>query len=349
MKSVKVHSAALNNTDKLPVLKEGSSVYVRILNKTQNGKFIVSFNNQRILVDSKIDLKPGQSFLAKLQIVNNKINLIPVKENQNTQNLQKNNSFFQNIGLPQDNISVAIFNQLKSLNLKFDLKLFNKIRKIADKFSDKKEKVSSLMMLMEQKEIEISEETVNKIINCCENQQKKSKNPEKDFFRQNRKDFDIKEEFSKFFKGIFTSNSKNKNSVLGIFNQIGFNLKNNSYGANWIHIPFEFNYLICNQQKSGNGFINLFFKEKTLSSAILKFNFDKNEYKFLLNFKNRLCNSIKFFKNSDFNSDLLNKFTEFLKKQKFADKNFSVKFLDKDFYSDFETESFDFKNISEEA
>lgn len=340
MNSVVIHSAAPTYSGINPVLREGSSVYVRILGQ-KNGKYEAFFNGAKFLVDSPLQFQKGDSFLATVKIVNNKVNLIPVQKEQNFQNQIVENKnifeFLKDLGLPSDNLSVVLLNQMKSFDQKFDLSLLKKIRNIAQKFTDK-EKTASILMILNQKGVELSENAVQKMLDLFENENGEKNQQKNNEFLKENKVLNVEDEFKKFFKSVFENPGKNE-GVLSLFNNLGFSLKKINFSSNWIHIPFEFFYLFENVKNSGSGFVNLFVKEKKVDSAVVKFNFPENDYKFVLKFKNKKCVNLIVCQKNEENSIFNEKFVEFLKKNNAFDKDFLLLF-DEEIKSDFESEKF---------
>ncbi len=156
--SVHVHKAALNVQANSKSYGEGSSVYLRVLKDNGGGKFTVAFGGNRFLLNSEIPLKPGDSFLAKIQIQGNKIFLVreasdtggklaslkPIgealaalfDENGNITEPQLS-SYFEKLGLAPDSVNYFLFQTLKSLSLPFSRELMWKARKIALRFEEK--------------------------------------------------------------------------------------------------------------------------------------------------------------------------------------------------------------------
>ena len=156
--SVHVHKAALNVPANSKSYGEGSSVYLRVLKDNGGGKFTVAFGGNRFLLNSEIPLKPGDSFLAKIQIQGNKIFLVreasdtggklaslkPIgealaalfDENGNITEPQLS-SYFEKLGLAPDSVNYFLFQTLKSLSLPFSRELMWKARKIALRFEEK--------------------------------------------------------------------------------------------------------------------------------------------------------------------------------------------------------------------
>ena len=141
--------------------------------------------------------------------------------------------------------------------------------------------------------------------------------------------------------------SKNDLSLLSLFNHSGFSLKKSSFSGNWIHIPFEFSFYSFKKSEEclGSGFVNLLLKDSSVSNCVVKFCFPEKSYKFCLKFENERCNSV-LIENLE-KSFSLEKLKAFLKRLPFFSENFSVSVCEKDFFSDFEAESFDIFKLNE--
>ena len=359
MNSVVIHSTALSTSGIKPVICEGSSVFVRVIEKISDGKFSVVFNGARFTVDSDLPLKSGEKFQAQVKILNGKVNLVPLPDKKAS--FQSNSydksisNLLSSLNLPCDNISCAILNQMKNLSLKIDLNLFKKIRSVVEKKSFKdKEKAASILTVFASKSLAVSENELLQILDFFEQEEKSSSSKRKDenLAQEKSSVSKIISDFSEFFTSLFVCDEKNvfsKNdlSLLSLFNHSGFSLKKSSFSGNWIHIPFEFSFYSSKKSEEclGSGFVNLLLKDSSVSNCVVKFCFPEKSYKFFLKFENEKCNSV-LIENLE-ESFSLEELKAFLKRLPFFSENISVSVCEKDFFSDFEAESFDIFKLNE--
>lgn len=284
------HATALSNVNVNGLLREGSSVYVRILKNNGNNSYLASFAGQKILLKSEISLREGTEFFAKIKFSNGKIVLQKIASGENAKNsaeklgTESQKQFLENLGLKPDNISIATFLQMKQLGVRYDQKIFEKVRKIAEKIKNKQKSASDAAFIMEEKGISADEKKVLAILDngneadeFSYNQNNQSKSSETNF--QSIKNF-----FENIFK--FAENLKNQPGILTLFNHFGFEQKTVGANGNWIKIPFEFSA----ENNCGNGSFCAFIKNssKMLEKSVLNFYVNGEQYifEFGLNGKN---------------------------------------------------------------
>ena len=71
--SVVVHSAALTPGNNAKALREGSSVYVRVLKNNGNGSYKVSFAGGSFDIRSSVPLEVGSSFKAGISLAGSRV------------------------------------------------------------------------------------------------------------------------------------------------------------------------------------------------------------------------------------------------------------------------------------
>ena len=215
MNSVVIHSTALSTSGIKPVICEGSSVFVRVIEKISDGKFSVVFNGARFTVDSDLPLKSGEKFQAQVKILNGKVNLVPIPDQKAS--FQSNSydksisNLLSSLNLPCDNISCAILNQMKNLSLKIDLNLFKKIRSVVEKKSFKdKEKAASILTVFASKSLPVSENELLQILDFFEQEEKSSSSKRKDenLAQEKSSVSKIISDFSEFFTSLFVCDEK---------------------------------------------------------------------------------------------------------------------------------------------
>lgn len=248
----------VNSSNSPNVLKEGNSVFIRILNTTDNpNKYIASFAGNLFEVTSKEKLLPGTSFKATIKMQGKTLQLIPsknvdIKEVENklskldaksfTENNQQISNLLKNLNLPQDKISLNLVQYFQQHQLKLDIlqikKSRNKAKNILSKNSHNSKQteisendLSSLSQLdldITAKGFSFSEEQLEKLskaLNLFENTEENNTNSNNE-----------EENFNS------TSEEKNQNSntkeFLSIINQV----KNKNSSLHWILLPFEIQF-----------------------------------------------------------------------------------------------------------
>lgn len=262
--NVIVQTAALVNGNANRSLSEGSSVYVRVIKNNGNNSFTVAFAGGRYNIKSELPLKPGTGFLTTVKFDAGKIILVQkdIKLQLSAINLQKINTaldasgnitnpalinYFNRLGIAPDGISLSIYNQMKELQARFDWRVFNKVRNIAEKFKGREKTAASIAYILEQKGISSSYDLVEEYLE------------ESDFLNTpetNPVFYESEEEnpFCKFFKEIFEGRNYENNpaGLQTVFNHLGFSCRSPVKTGNWIRIPFEFSYE-NKGKKNGNG------------------------------------------------------------------------------------------------
>ena len=162
-----------------------------------------------------------------------------------------------NLGLSADAVTTRILHQMKQLEMKFDSKLINKVKNLALKFKGKELKVSELLLLLEEKEINFTEEELLNLLAQIEDYSEQNKN-------QNQKEK---------FKELNKFNEKKRN---------------------WIFLPFEF--VSYNDNVLGNGILKLLLgvNLKIIEMVNIETVYKNHEYNFSLLFENKKCSKIYF-------------------------------------------------------
>lgn len=360
MNSVVIHSTALTNISNQPVLREGSSVYVRILKQTGPQSFEAVFSGRKFNVQSEIPLQPGKSFRAEVKLLNGQVQLVPAQEsavasvNEGIQESPAGSQFFNllsNLGLVPDSVSMASFNQMKNLGMKFDLALFNKVRNLALKFPGKESKAASLAMILVSKGIEVDESSLSEYFGIL-GEEFVSENQSNHHFsgkKSSEKSPDYGTLLKSFLKKVFEGKESGNEGFLSVFNHKGFKAGGFSVRGNWITVPFEFTFEKKNRTEGGNGFINLLFEEKKLKNCFVKFNFPDNEYKFSIGFEGKKAVSFSVFETAGIFDDFSASIKEKLFSLNLCGKDLEIRRREEDFFSDFETDLKEYSGINQEA
>ena len=142
-------------------LRDGSQVLVRIISEKGGGKYEGSVAGARVTLSSQTKLKAGSSFPATITTKNGQILLSPVSTNLtsnmasdvNLSVLQDSQlmSFLQNLGLPADNLSFHLLQQMKQLEMKFEPELLNKFHNLALRLNGKEKRAVELMIILAKK------------------------------------------------------------------------------------------------------------------------------------------------------------------------------------------------------
>ncbi|MBQ9630068.1 MAG: hypothetical protein IJR49_00570 [Treponema sp.] len=179
------------------VLREGSSVFVRVISQQQANTYIASFAGSRFLLNSHIPLHAGQTFRATISFKNGVVQLSPINTSSifskefvhsfsssvlpDGKLLDANlSAYFSSLGLSPDFITLALFNQMQSLSLPFNQNVFLKAYRLAQKFVGKEKEVAEVAMLLVQKGIELTEDAIISILESNSNSRGKNKNHEEE-------------------------------------------------------------------------------------------------------------------------------------------------------------------------
>lgn len=301
---VYLHKTALQSAINHQVLKEGSSVSVRILEDNGNGKYTASVAGVRIFLYAKNPLQKGNSFVATISIKDGKILLNPKIQDENTKNSIKiisfdsdffinengkiNAEFFlplKNLGLPSDNLSKNIFLQFKQLGMKFDSSVMKKIYSISKKFTGKEKRISELLSMIYSKglDFENEEELIEFLFEYERNFEEKNEiNEKNEIFK---KDFEIKKIIENFLESILNFENQEKCGKLCVFNH------SFSKNGSWIFIPFD---IFWGEEKKGLGCIKFFLDNaKNISKMIVCSEYEEKKYNILALFKGKKVSEFK--------------------------------------------------------
>ena len=168
-----MNSSRVENTSSLSIvqnsqnsqssLKTGDTVFVRVLSSESNSRYIVSFAGQRVSVESKKPLEIGSFFRAQVSTANNTVLLTPVQIQVLTDSSQI--SFFQQLGLPVNDISLRLVQFFQSIGAKIDTDLSHKILLFSKKFKGKEKEVAEIALYLNEKGLEINEEIIDPVRN----------------------------------------------------------------------------------------------------------------------------------------------------------------------------------------
>lgn len=290
--TVVVHSAALTSGNNTRALREGSSVYVRVLKNNGSGSYKISLAGKTVDIKSSVPLEVGASFKAEISLIGSKIVLrkqdfniqledaklqkLPVIFNSEGKIVNpKLIQYFANLGLFPDEISYELFNLTKELGSRFDSETINKARLLGLKFKGREKKASAAAFILLQKGLNPDKEMIEALLGEDEGgsfyfdtkdaQQNSSK-------RESFDDF-----FNEVFSGYYGENRKT--GLLTLFNHLCFNNEKQASFGNWIKVPFDFKYT-KQTQKTGCGCFSAFLDKdrKETRKVVLDFNFADTKY-----------------------------------------------------------------------
>ena len=304
-----IHSQTVLPKEYSNLIKEGSSVLVRILKDSGNGKYVASFAGGRYAISSKEKLVPGSSFMARVSITDGKLNLSKI---QNTvQNQLSDKSVVQSsnvmtpqvaellasLGLPQDNISKMLLQTIVGFGAKINLDKINKARNAALKFLGHEEEASEAAMILIEKGIEPTIENIQDVMtgfglssevegNSSEKQIEKFENHEIEM---------LAEQFKEYFTELLNGRQigKSPEGFLTVFNHIisrDQDTKSNGgqseHKNHWIVVPFEFGFEKEQRHIKGDGVFRVFLDllKKNVQNSVINFSIDREIWTFVVSF-----------------------------------------------------------------
>lgn len=169
---VEVHSAQLSRVGAdRQILKNGSSVLVRIINDKGGGKYEGSVAGVRVNISSVRQLKVGETFVASINAKDGTIYLNPKDAvvsamTMSFSEVQESGlmSFLSSLGVPADSLSVSVLQIIKQMGLKIDAGMISKIRNLALHFTGKEKSAAELLAMISEKGIDASEEEIKQLL-----------------------------------------------------------------------------------------------------------------------------------------------------------------------------------------
>lgn len=247
------------------VLREGSQVLVRIISDKGGGKYEGAVAGVRVSLQSSRKLEPGKTFLASISAKDGTIYISP-KENIQVQekvqiNLIQNEqiaNMLKQLGLPADEVSLHLFQQLKQMGLKLDVSLLQKLHNVAIKFKGKEKAASEILMILKEKGIEATEEEILQLL------------------------FELEGQFSSD-----NSDEAGEQKQFELLNKI------NSKEGKWYLLPFEITQK-TDDAVIGNGNLKLLYLHDNLSLMNVDCNYNGKNHLFSVKFQNKKCISVSF-------------------------------------------------------
>lgn len=334
--SIYIHSQTALPKEYSNLIKEGSSVLVRILKDSGNGKYIASFGGGRYQITSKEKLVPGSTFMAKVSIQNGKLNLAKIQNQSQTQNLQNQNAvqnqqadkpvvqssnvmssqvaeLLASLGLPADNVSKMLVQTLVGSGAKINLEKLNKARNAAMNFPGQEEEACEAALILLDKGIAPTVENIRDVMTGFGLSEEVDKNS-RDLDIKEKSNAEIEEiasELKEFFKSL-TEDKKLPHGFLTVFNHLACNTdcdKEKNSGSSermhWVIIPFEFGFNRHEKPVNGNGVFRVFFnlKENFVKKLVINFIIDGKMWTFVVTFKGEKLERLKFSHSPQFDEE----------------------------------------------
>ncbi len=160
------------NRTNIAVLRSGTVVTGRVLERNADGSYSVSLAGQKINVKSESPLQIGGVFSARVNLKGESVELSLVKENVSSEILQKFGgsseispqvaNLLASLGFEQNSDSFKILQFMQQIGMKFDVDSAKKALKQAKKSSDKEEN-AQISLLLEEKGIKANDERVQAV------------------------------------------------------------------------------------------------------------------------------------------------------------------------------------------
>ncbi|MBO4387541.1 MAG: hypothetical protein J5817_11090 [Treponema sp.] len=309
--NVFINSQSLQNVS----LKEGQSVFVRVLSDNGQGQYTVSFANSRFNVSCQSKLSLGQSFNATVHLAKDgKILLEPFTRAQfaaNASGLQgspgasyesfagaQNFSSLYNMlsaeGFVPDELSAKLFLFLQQTGVRIDRSLMAKARSVALRFPGRERHAAEAAALLMEDGIEASDSNVKKVLDlfCGDfpfgqegGQGGKSFSQE-----ENGKEDDEGSKSSakdeNFLKKIYRGSCGSKAGFLTYLNQV------KASDNHWIFLPYEWQL----GESVYKGIIRILLNLSEKSTKKIEINFKNTvaNYDFVLYFSGSKVKEVRF-------------------------------------------------------
>ncbi len=159
--NISVVQNSLSNT----LLKDGESVFVRVVEQNKDGSYTASFAGNRFIVRSLSPLTIGSSFKARLTLENSSLKLIPLADNPPIPSFSQTEAgFLSRIGLIPDAVSLRMMQFFQQLNIKINLPLAQKARSISSAFPGKEKEAAEAFLFLSDRGIEGTEELISLLL-----------------------------------------------------------------------------------------------------------------------------------------------------------------------------------------
>lgn len=176
--SISILPQGTNPSNDAGILKEGSSVFVRVLSAGKGGQYTVSFAGNRFDVLSQRSLTVGNAFRAMVSVKDGKVFLSPQslygRANADSaverfssfasDSAGRLTSFLQQLGLPPDNVSLRLVQFFQEAGLRFNTKLATKARNLGLKFPGREDEAAEVALFLENKGINADMDSVMELL-----------------------------------------------------------------------------------------------------------------------------------------------------------------------------------------
>ena len=221
-------------------LKEGSSVFVRVLSDSADGKAMVSLMGNKVTVQSHEPLAQGESFSAAVHLrgdgsieltkLTSPTSIAPELNGQ-MHGMDALYALLASEGFVPDAISARIFQFMYQTGVKIDSSIMQKARAIASRFPGKEEKAAEIASLLLEEGIESEDSMVQALLDLTDGQQNHQNGNKHENNDTDRKDRE--EQDAGFLEKIYGRTISDKSGLLTYLNQV-------SRGRHhWIFLPFE--------------------------------------------------------------------------------------------------------------
>ncbi len=304
IQAIRLQTAGFSGLQAIP-LKDGSFVAVNVLKNNGNGSYLISFAGSRFNVKSKVALEPGEKFLAKLSVQENKVFLTPQKslnqieetENSNLLNKTQNAELVKILleyGLVPDSITIKIMQFLQQGNFSLDKNLMQKARLIALNFPGNEKKAAEIAISLFEKGVNANVQIVKKFLDSMfvsDKNPEDSPREQQDFSQaenssREQQNFSQAENSAReqqdsqqkqknqnlqiLVKNLFGSVPENSPGLLSLFNQIS-----EKSDKHWILLPYEWNFTRKNGKSvKTSGFIRLLLNKSLKTVEKISVNCD---------------------------------------------------------------------------
>ncbi|MBE6349357.1 MAG: hypothetical protein E7062_01195 [Spirochaetaceae bacterium] len=244
------------------ILQEGSSVFFKVLSKTNKNTYTISLGGQQYQVHSNEAFPLGKTFKAKVQyhhqgiilkIKNSEIplGLVSISENINFENPEVI-SYFSELGLPANKTSLSIIHYFQQRGLKLDKNLLQRIFRTIQKLGKNSKSREEIITHLEAQNIEPTEEFIQLLLQILQGDFENSNNHQKNLFSENNKNTDLFTLFNNF--------SSIENLEQNQFTFLNHYAPDESH---WIILPFSFE---INEKEYLQGCIRFLVDKKTKST-----------------------------------------------------------------------------------
>lgn len=261
-------------------LKNGSSVFVKVLEKIGEEKYLVHLSGRNFFCKTEMESPSvyvsGQSFTAQINAENGIISLTKIL-NTKQENVSEKSAaeLLKNLGLSGDEIDVKLLTLLMSLGVKIDSSLMKKARLKSLQFGSKQKQAAEAAALLLAENIDADKELIQKCLDAVEcyreNSDENSEgNPEKETVGFNNEI--TAESIKEYFFNEKVNSLKEESSGCGI--EAFLNHLKNKEPFHWIFLPFKWNV----NGKNYSGIIRMLLncQAKTTERVTVECNLNNN-------------------------------------------------------------------------